>query len=1540
MNISKKWAAISSAVCIASAMAFGVSAESKTVWSLLSGQLDNPSAETGIVNYDLAAPQTYSMVHQFTNGNSIGAGIMLDGKFYWFEYVQQIYGYDSVGIYAYDTEDGNVTLVKDYGASPQGVCFSSPTYDYQTKTVYALSGLMGGDGLVSVDLETGNVTNLMTFSGMIRNEEYDSEDFMKAIAVNYDGEMYGVSYWGRLYKVNKVSGECTLVGNLDFNPELAIMYSTALAFDNDTNDLYWNVYTWVNKYEELRKINIKDATSEQVGIFSDSRLMGNFYIPFTVASAGAPAKVSDFKATPDPEGAQGITLNWTNPTKTFGRGGTLESITKVEVYRNNELLQSFDSPAVGEKMTYHDNVPSSDLYSYKVVCHNEAGQGDRSVITVFVGQGIPMPVSDLTLAPEGYGAKLTWKAPDHGKFDAYLDLSSLVFEITRSDGVTVATDCHGSEFVDNTIAEIGRYSYSVKAKNIGGESIEVVSDKVVCGPAIAAPHSFEFASQEEFDIWEVIDGNGDENTWTYTSWPAAGAQSQYSYIYQMPAHDYFISPKVSLKGGQHYKVTFDALPGNKNVREILAVSFGSEPTPQKQDSVTQFEFYSDRVRTFRASLPVVKNDGDYNFGFVHRSVEPYFGLTLSNIRLEEDHDGCMKGVVSCNGKPVANATVATADGQYTAITNEKGEYLLEYLPAGNHDITVSAVGYEDAAAGIDIVELTTGTTDIQLTALPEHSVKGRVIDAVGDAVTDALVTVSGYNNYSASTSADGTFEIPAIYAHTGYSLVIERNNLLSFSSSFDLDADKDFGDITLNDNLKAPHKVVASQSDESSTVKWMAPLGDPRDIVYDNGNLVQCLGSSSGTSNSVFGHINRTPSVVYGCKFHIASTVTDPAHYSVHVYIIDLDENGNPTDKVLYHESYVPVTDDVWTEYALPAPVDCPNGYMMGVAYSGFVSLSIDNGDNFVLGVNCFSMDYTTGQWAYLDDTDFKCNFAFRSVAAPYGGDGKALWKKRKSVKSADIAAPEVYTFPEDYEVKSAPAPKKAVEDRIRYNVYRAIDNADPDQIEWSQIASDIKDREYADQAWSALPQGVYRYGVKAVYAGGEESSLCQSDILGRNMETKLKITVITDTPESEAEGAYYNLASADGQHNYTADFDASGIVEISPVWKGNYTLYVGKSGFATVEKQLDLTSENSYSVTINLAEEHPAPTNLQAIAEGEYDSDRLFIWNFPDMIEEGFEDHPDFEINSPGKFGWQYIDGDECETGGFSSYYWPGAFSPIAFIVFNPYATDPACDELGIYPYAGQKMLADFASFGEANDDWFISPRLYFTQPVKFNFFAQSLDGGFPETIQVGYSETGCEPADFIWLDDNRSVDGWWSEFSYDVPATAKYVTIHCISENKRVLFIDNVRLGLASLFENPYWTPKKMPRQQGAYEVYLDGVKVGETSETSWQINGMSIGRHTLGVRGVYTSGYSPLATLDIDVTTSGIDVVESADVNYTLDGRTLTVTGDYSSVMLYSLDGKMMINENARGSHKLSSLDGGVYMLVINTPRGVKNYKIQLN
>ena len=1527
-------------------------AEVRKVWTLLTGQLDNTNATTGIVTYDLGSPQTFTMQHEISNGNSLGAGFMVDGVYYWFEYVQQVYGYDSVGLYAYNTEDGTTKLVKSYGNTKQGICFCSPTYDYQTKTVYALNYLMNGNALVKVDLETGEVSNHAELTGMLKNAEYNSDDSMKAIAVNYDGDMYGVSYWGGLYKINKVSGECTLVNWLDFNPEKAIMYSTSLAFDNETEELYWHVYTWVNKYNEVRKINIKDATSTQVGIIGDSRLYGDFAIPFTVAAAGAPAKVSDFVVESGAEGSLTATLKWTNPSRTYGRGGRLESLEKIEVYRNNELVETFENPEIGKEMTWSEELPASALYSYKIVPYNEGGKGDRSAITMFIGQGIPMPVTDLTLKPEGEYARLDWKAPDHGKFDAYLHKESLRYDITRSDGVVVATDLAATTYLDESIDKLAKYTYTVKAKNIGGESVTVTSNDAVCGPYINVPYAFTFPTQADFDVWTAIDGNGDYQTWQYNTWPVAGAKSTMSYMYQLAAHEYFISPKVRLEKDKHYKVTFDAQSDNKNIGELLAVSFGKEPTPMAQDSINQYSIRAAGVHAYRTSLPVVAETGEYNFGFVHRSVEMNYALTLSNIRIEEDHDGCVSGVVRCNGEGVKGVTLSTEDGGFTAVTDEQGRYTLEYLPAGTHSITISALGYEDLPESVDVTELTTVNKDFEIKALPVYSVSGKVVGAEGKPVEGAEVTLGGYNAYSTATGADGAFSVPSVFSHDGYSLVIAKNNLVSYSTTLDVTSDVDCGEISLADNVKAPYRVSVEELDnQTAQVSWQTPLGDPREYRYDDGVFSRSLSINNGGSGAVFGNINRTPSVLYGCSFYIMSTAAILNHYGVNVFVVDLDENGNPTDKTLYQQ-YVSITDDAWTSVTFPAPIDCPNGYFIGVSHGQAINLAIDGeGDKtewpFAKKVNCYTADITTGQWTYLDVTDYKCNFAMRSVAAPYKYDArKASWRKAAETEAEPATVvPDLYTAPEGYQQGVAPsAPMKAVEDRISYKVLRGVNTEDTANIEWKELASGIRQTSYEDGEWAGLPQGVYRYAVKAVYHGGEESPVTIADSIGRNMRTQLRLELNTDTRENEAAGARASLICGGGKFVYEAEFDENGVCEIPDVWKENYQLTITKRGFSSIDEMVDLSSENSYVLRYNITENHEAPKGLKAVAEGDYDSDPLLIWNFPDLISDDFEGHDDFAVNSPGDAGWQYIDGDGEGTGAVYNYEWENKFSPMAFMIFNPYTTTPPIVyDMGMYPYSGEKFLAEFAAGTGMNNDWIISPKLYFDSDFKFGFNAKCFSSYAPETIQVGYSTTGCEPGDFTWLEDKLEIAvQYWMQYTYDIPANAKYVAVHGISNGGTILMIDDMKIGLPEYFTG-YYAPRRVaaraPHEDGAYEVYANGKLVGRTDETEFKFTDLPLGHNTLGVRAAYTSGYSEMTTIDYNVTASGVETVAKESTGIRLAGRDLTVTGEYSAIALYNASGMRMPLEGTGNVYNLSGLEPGIYMVTVTTPEGNLTRKLDL-
>ena len=435
----------------------------------------------------------------------------------------------------------------------------------------------------------------------------------------------------------------------------------------------------------------------------------------------------------------------------------------------------------------------------------------------------------------------------------------------------------------------------------------------------------------------------------------------------------------------------------------------------------------------------------------------------------------------------------------------------------------------------------------------------------------------------------------------------------------------------------------------------------------------------------------------------------------------------------------------------------------------------------------------------------------------------------------------------------------------------------------WTLLAENLQECSYADAEWRSLPQGVYRYAVKAVYTGDKLSSAAMTDSVGCKMLTQVRLHIATQTPDDESWGAEVTIT--DGyNHLYTTTVE-DGEAVIDNVWKGHYMLTVSLDGFQGISVPLDLSLEDSYEFSYELTEIRVQPFNLMVEeVEGTEKAEMRFVWNFPDYFFDDFEEHEDFMVNSPGSIGWQYIDGDGCETGGFLGFEeWDCLFKPMAFCVFNAYniLSEDGQGTMADYmqmmrSHSGHKQLASFSADGAANDDWLITPRLYFKQPFTFSFYARSYDGyNYPELIEVRYSTTGCNKDDFTQVAMKKTgVKSALGETAYnyyelELPAEARYVAIHHMSDQLRVLSIDDVFVGLKQANSRSQIVNRqsvnrnshKMPALEGQYEVYLDGQKVADTDETSYVFSHLTQGKHTAGVLASYTSGKTEMTTIDFD-------------------------------------------------------------------------------
>lgn len=136
-----------------------------------------------------------------------------------------------------------------------------------------------------------------------------------------------------------------------------------------------------------------------------------------------PARVTDLTAQADANDGLSVNLAWTNPSADQ-LGTPLQSIEKIEIYRNNDLLVTLTSCTVGASMTYDDAVPTAGRYSYFVRVYNENGWEDAAAQVAdagYVGHPLAtMPYAfdiddddaacQLFTILDGNGDGDTWKA--------------------------------------------------------------------------------------------------------------------------------------------------------------------------------------------------------------------------------------------------------------------------------------------------------------------------------------------------------------------------------------------------------------------------------------------------------------------------------------------------------------------------------------------------------------------------------------------------------------------------------------------------------------------------------------------------------------------------------------------------------------------------------------------------------------------------------------------------------------------------------------------------------------------------------------------------------------------------------------------------------------------------------------------------------------------------------------------------------------------------------------------------------------------------
>ena len=182
----------------------GTYATAQTVYGLSTQRDGTPGiysyelCDTGVTNKQLVQKIELTGDDNSRMYQSLAGGIYVNGKYYYVRYTQTMSGYQSDGFWEYDFDSKTSKQVKNLGSTAQGPIFGEEEYDYQTGTMYCgNSPSSAGDKLQILDPATGNTTvvGTFTFDRLTENaQKYpDFGESLVALAMNYDGEMYGVS---------------------------------------------------------------------------------------------------------------------------------------------------------------------------------------------------------------------------------------------------------------------------------------------------------------------------------------------------------------------------------------------------------------------------------------------------------------------------------------------------------------------------------------------------------------------------------------------------------------------------------------------------------------------------------------------------------------------------------------------------------------------------------------------------------------------------------------------------------------------------------------------------------------------------------------------------------------------------------------------------------------------------------------------------------------------------------------------------------------------------------------------------------------------------------------------------------------------------------------------------------------------------------------------------------------------------------------------------------------------------------------------------
>lgn len=639
------------------------------------------------------------------------------------------------GDVSYDVDLYRISTWKNYkswlGDSPTFVVGSDCARDPSTGDVY--SCVMGANSKPCWAQNNFHLVDQYT-SGRKEIIKILPETLI-AIGCTNAGQYYAMGTSGKFYKVDKESGELTLVAQTD----VVSTYKCSGCINDDNNTF---LMTYCNDTEAgLVEIDLATGATSTLAKFPDGQQIAGLHIAKPTAQSKSPAAPA-LEVTPggaDLKAAVKITLPVTLHDGTSAAGETFT--WKIYV---NDAPSANGTAKAGETVEREITVEHAGSYEVAAVVSNATGDSPQALVKTYIGPGVPKTPVNVRLAWDGSKATLTWDAVTEST-GGWFDAQNVKYNVIDETGKTVATGLTATTWSTTLDVPSGTYrriSYSVKAVNNDVESEAGQSNTVGLGNYVV-PMSMNLDKRDSFDEHTVIDANTDRNTWRY-----ADGHTLYSYHDSNNGDDWLMSPPVYLEGGKVYEFTTSLAASSNYFAEKIEVKYGTAPAVEGMTStvIEPVEFKRSEPRDMHGMLRPATS-GLYHIGFhaisrygrykitlysydVKEAVDPATPEAPTELTVTPEANGDLKATVAF--KAPANLVAGTPISGNISCRIYRGETLVTTLSCTPGE----AASYEDAA-------------------VPEKGTYEYVVRAVNGEVEGLAARVSAYVGPATPATVEG-----------------------------------------------------------------------------------------------------------------------------------------------------------------------------------------------------------------------------------------------------------------------------------------------------------------------------------------------------------------------------------------------------------------------------------------------------------------------------------------------------------------------------------------------------------------------------------------------------------------------------------------------------------------------------------------------------------------------------------------------------------------------------------------------------------------